>query len=69
MDFLAALGIPLQIPYLGMILTGILVSRGANFMHDLLGSVNAIYQSKKDTNIIPPQEINPGGQITNSEKL
>jgi hypothetical protein len=49
MDFLVALGIPLQVPYLGIILTGILVSRGANFMHDLLGSVNAIYQSKKDT--------------------
>lgn len=36
LDLLAFVNIPVFIPYLGVILTGILISRGANFIHDLL---------------------------------
>jgi len=36
LDLPALVGIPFIVPYLGMILTGILISRGANFVHDLL---------------------------------
>jgi len=36
LDLLAAVGIPMTIPYLGIVLTGILLSRGAGFVHDLL---------------------------------
>lgn len=39
--------IPLRIPYLGYILTGLLLSRGSNFIHDILGSIGQTYQSKK----------------------
>ncbi|QGU95669.1 hypothetical protein GOM49_11730 [Clostridium bovifaecis] len=56
MDMLAILGIASHIPYIGIILTGILISRGANFMHDLLSAVNNVQQStranfSKDTEI------------------
>jgi len=34
-DIFELIGIPLVIPYLGMAFTGILTSRGANFIHDL----------------------------------
>lgn len=34
-DLLALAGLPLAVPYVGSILTGILCSRGANFAHDL----------------------------------
>lgn len=39
MDFFAAVGFKMSIPYLGVILSGLLISRGANFLHDLIGSV------------------------------
>jgi hypothetical protein len=39
LDLPGLVGIPFILPYLGMILTGILISRGANFVHDLLGRI------------------------------
>ena len=39
LDMFALVGIKLVVPYLGMILTGILFSRGANFVHDLLNKI------------------------------
>ena len=33
--------------YAGEFLTGLLISRGANFMHDLLGSVNNMHVNTK----------------------
>lgn len=46
-DIFSYLGRPLTIKYLGAILTGILISRGSNFIHDLLGSVSSMYQRNK----------------------
>lgn len=52
LDLMDMMGIPLHIPYVGMILTGLLISRGANFVHDLLASINNIQQNTKpDINI------------------
>lgn len=34
-DILMAMGFESRIPYFGIILTGILISRGGNFVHDL----------------------------------
>jgi hypothetical protein len=47
MDLLAMVGVPLKIPYVGLILTGLLISRGANFIHDLLQSINNVQQNTK----------------------
>lgn len=38
-DLLNFLGFRDHLPYLGMVLTGIVVSRGSNFMHDLLNKL------------------------------
>lgn len=46
-DILNMIGIPMSIPYIGYLFTGILISRGANFLHDLLGSVSSVYQKNK----------------------
>lgn len=46
-DFMNAVGLPMYIPYIGMILTGILISRGANFMHDLLSNISNICKKNK----------------------
>lgn len=40
LDLLALLGLETTIPYMGVILTGIIISRGSNFAHDLLVKVN-----------------------------
>lgn len=38
-DLLELAGVSLIIPYLGMILTGLLISRGSNFTHDLIKKI------------------------------
>ena len=35
LDLFVLIGIPLAIPVVGFILTGLLISRGSNFVHDL----------------------------------
>lgn len=62
-DLLEMVGIHLYIPWLGIILTGLLISRGANFMHDLLTSISNIQNNTK----VVPKEINPTN-ITNNMK-
>ncbi|MCX7884326.1 MAG: hypothetical protein N2448_04770 [Caloramator sp.] len=47
-DLFKFFGINLSIEYLGYALTGLIVSRGSNFLHDLLGSVDKIYQNLKN---------------------
>lgn len=41
-DFFAIVGVPLSIPYAGAVLSGLLVSRGANFLHDLIAGVEQL---------------------------
>lgn len=45
LDIMTTLGIPVKFKVIGILLTGILISRGSNFIHDLFSSVNNI--SKK----------------------
>lgn len=59
LDLMSMVGIPMTIPYVGIILTGLLVSRGANFIHDILASINNIQSNSK----IAPNEINPLGTV------
>ena len=40
LDILDFLGIKCVIPIIGYILTGVLISRGANFMHDLTRKIS-----------------------------
>jgi len=47
LDLMESLGVPIVLPYLGTILTGLLISRGANFMHDIVASVNNLKQNTK----------------------
>lgn len=46
-DILQMLDITSRIPYLGEILSGILISRGANFMHDFIKSLSNLSQNTK----------------------
>lgn len=39
LDILALVGIEASIPLLGIMLTGILISRGSNFIHDLISKL------------------------------
>lgn len=55
LDMLALVGIPTRIPYVGTILTGILISRGSNFMHDIIASISNVYQNTKCG--VPKEEI------------
>ena len=41
-NFFAIVGIELSVPIVGLVLSGLLVSRGANFVHDLLKIVYEI---------------------------
>lgn len=47
-DLMKMVGVPMDgIPYAGMVLTGILISRGSNFVHDLLASLSNYHQKSK----------------------
>ena len=39
-DLFVMLNIPLEIAYVGSILTAVIISRGSNFVHDLIGALN-----------------------------
>lgn len=47
LDLLSLLDIKTSIPYLGVVLTGILISRGSNFIHDLLVKISNIKVGKE----------------------
>lgn len=38
-DIFNKLGLTMSVPYVGSVLTGILMSRGANFVHDLFNKI------------------------------
>lgn len=46
-DIFGALGITINI-YIGSALTGIIISRGANFVHDLLTKVNQLKNNESE---------------------
>lgn len=46
-DFFKLFGINFSVEYFGYVLTGLIVSRGSNFLHDLFGSIDKIYQNQK----------------------
>ena len=46
-DIMNLVGVPIFIPYVGTILTCILISRGSNFVHDIINNMNGIYMERK----------------------
>lgn len=44
LDIMAVVGVPIVVPYLGTVLTGIVISRGANFVHDIVSSISNLKQ-------------------------
>lgn len=42
LDMLNLLGIKTTIPFIGIVLTAILISRGSNFLHDLLEKIGQV---------------------------
>lgn len=55
LDILSFVNIPAKIPVVGIILTGILISRGSNFVHDLLASLDNMHINTKPQ-LPPPNE-------------
>lgn len=46
-DFFEMVQIPLSVPMAGMILSGLLVSRGSNVIHDFLATINNLRVNTK----------------------
>ena len=40
MDMFSLMNLNISIPFVGSVLTGILASRGSNFVHDLINKIN-----------------------------
>ena len=57
LDMLSLLGIETVIPFLGIILTGILISRGSNFIHDILVRLSNKNTDVEFKTIIPSNTI------------
>jgi len=66
MDMLQLIGISTKIPYTGIILTGILLSRGSNFMHDIVSSISNVCQNTKCS--IPQEQVKNKVKVWNNTK-
>jgi hypothetical protein len=53
-DLLALLGYPASVPYVGSVLTGLLISRGSNVFNDLVSRLNVIH-----TPAAPVDQVEP----------
>jgi hypothetical protein len=51
LDFFDALGFDARIPYVGIVFTGIIISRGSNYANDIISRVRAISQPKSSVTI------------------
>ena len=51
-DLFATAGLVSQIPYIGSILTGILISRGSNYIFDLIKMIQNIVDNKSIINVV-----------------
>ena len=49
-DLFELLQVPVQVPYLGSVLTGVLASRGSNFVHDIFKFVETRAESGDSAN-------------------
>lgn len=58
-NIFALLNISLSFPIIGNILTGLLVARGSNFTHDLLGKLNHLSDFNYSNTNIPDITIKP----------
>lgn len=47
LDLFAGVGLQTQVPYVGAVLSGIILSRGANYVYDVIASLNA-YRKKTE---------------------
>ncbi len=56
-DLLALVGIELEIAVVGMILTGALIGRGSNFVHDLIDSIQAVKGKKEVENVVETKKL------------
>lgn len=64
LDILSIVGIESEIPYIGVVLTGILLSRGSNFIHDLLIKIQST-TSSLESSIIEKQSYYGHDALTN----
>ncbi len=56
-DLFAIAGIPAALPYVGEILTGVLLSRGSNYVFDLLGRLDKAQTQAAALEQMPDSEV------------
>ena len=63
LDMLKLLNISSRISPVGIFLTGILISRGSNFIHDLLSSISNVQINTKATSILQINKNSKSGKV------
>lgn len=58
-DLFAVAGVPAAVPYVGQVLTGILLSRGSNYVFDLIGKLTTAGQKSEQLEAMLDNEIEP----------
>ena len=59
-DIFSALGIATKVPYAGQVLTGILCSRGSNYVYDLMSRISTAKDPKEQTEAHGTDEVGLG---------
>ena len=57
-DALSALGVDITIPFIGQAITGLLVSRGSSFLHDIWGRINQDDVWLIDSTVVEAEKTN-----------
>lgn len=65
LDIFAALGIVARFDYVGNILTGLVISRGSNYVFDLIGKFSEIENDL--SNVFKPDEVRPLDEVNVDE--
>lgn len=55
-DLFSMLGLVTDIPYVGSVLTGILISRGSNYLFDPISQIGGLVKNTPSTPTTPPKE-------------
>ena len=65
LDIFAALGIMARFEYVGNVLTGLVISRGSNYVFDLIGKFSEVEQEIKV--VLDKDEIRPSDEFNSDE--
>src|SRR5260221_369596 len=65
-DLLAMLGYPALVPYVGAVLTGLVIGRGSNYVNDLISRLNVVGAPAPGVKLVQAMPASPSGSASSA---